>query len=105
MKLKLGPYVQRALGLTNDEVQSLVDPSQEDDVAAIRMRLMQALAATSLSDLGGRTHLEVKDVKRQQYKLGLKITWDWPVPLALELTVIDESTWEIELIKDDDTNH
>jgi hypothetical protein len=105
MKLKLGPRVHHALGLTDDEAQALIGLSEEEGVAAIRMRIVQALAATNLSDLRGRTRLEVKDIKQQRYRLGLKVTWDWPVPLALDLTIVDESTWEIELVKEDKTDY
>lgn len=101
MKLKLGPQVRRALGMTDGEVEALIDTSNESEVMVIRKRVMQALAATGINDLGTRNRITIKDTAKQQYRLGLKLTWEWPVPLALDLTILDETTWEIELVKDD----
>ena len=101
MKLILGPRLRRTLRIEEKDADALIGTSKEEDIDAIRKRVCQALAATELSDMSVGNRLIAKDTTMRRYHLGLKFTWSWPVPLGFDLTIVDEQTWEIELVKDD----
>ena len=97
-QISLGPIFEKLLGLSGQSVGEASLPElttqQRDN---LRMELQKALAAENISDLAVAGNISVISESEKRYRISLKFTWSWPIPLAIELQVIDRNTWTIEI--------
>ena len=97
-QVSLGPMFERLLGLSDHAIEDSSIPSlTEEQRKNLRMELQKALAAESVSDLAAADSISVISEAEKLYRISLKFTWSWPIPVALELQVIDRHKWIIEI--------
>ena len=101
-KISLGPVFERLLGLMNQPDGDTILPDlthqQRED---LRIEFQKALAAEDISDFAMAANITVINKVEKRYLIALKFTWSWPVPVALEVQVVDQKEWIIEV----GTNH
>ena len=101
MKIKIGNQLREALGMTSKSDSNECQPQNTEQLCELQMWVERALAASSLEDLARPFKLVTKKGSQKCYTLDLRLKWTWPIPVALELKIEDEHTWEIELVRDE----
>ena len=94
-KISLSPLLERLSGLAQPVPDDPVLTKQQRD--DLRMELQKVLAATDISDMDVRGSISVLNQTERRYRVTLKFTWSWPVPVALEVQVVDQNRWIIDV--------
>lgn len=97
--LRIGPVFQSVLGLGEDKSNLRTSELSEEQIKLLRMEIQGALAALNVEDMGAKGTVRLVNSDERRYRVSLKFTWNWPVPLALDVQTISQNTWEIELTK------
>ena len=56
------------------------------------------MAADQVQDICAKEQLSATKTTARRYLVRLKFTWEWPIPVALEVSVVDENTWNLDLV-------
>lgn len=99
MKIIFGPRLDQVLGISDGKPENEMEPVDPKQLEELQMRVEQAIAASSLSDMDFPVKLIRSSAKERRYIVRLKFKWQWPVPVRLELRVIDEETWKLEFVE------
>ena len=100
-KLSLGPVIERLTGLAAPHPgDPVLTEQQRDD---LRMELQKALAATDVTDMAVKGCVSVLNETERRYRVTLKFTWSWPIPVALEVQVVDQNRWIIDIERKSET--
>ena len=96
MKIVLGDKLRKAVTPQKSQDTNL----KEEELTEVQRRIEQAMAAQSIEDMLLTGRLVSKSSSGRRWRITLSFKLNLSAPVALEFEILDEQTWEFDLVPD-----
>lgn len=99
-KVSLLSTLGQALGVVPKAPDHQLPDLTPEQKAELRVYVQKAMAADQVENMCTKNQFSAVEATECLYLIRLKFTWEWPIPVALEVRVVDENTWNLELVNE-----
>ena len=99
-KVSLLSTLGQALGVAPKTPDHHLPDLTPEQKAELRNYVQKAMAADQVENMCTKDQFSSVEAIERRYLIRLKFTWEWPIPVALEIRVVDENTWNLELVRE-----